>query len=66
MAVDFLRIRGVFREPDAPGSLAPGHLGKPRTSLGAVSCVRYDSPIHPSTPDVEPVEMLVAIEYCVV
>jgi hypothetical protein len=43
-----------------------GLSGKRCTSLGAVSFVRYDSPIHPATPAEEPVEMLVAIEYCVV
>jgi hypothetical protein len=40
--------------------------GKRCTSLGAVSLARYDSPIQLETPLQEPVEMLVAIQYCVV
>jgi len=66
MALEILRNRGVFRGRDAPRSLVPAMSGKRCTSLGAVSLARYDSPIQLETPLQEPVEMLVAIQYCVV
>jgi len=66
MALEILRNRGDFRGRGARRSLCRAMSGKRRTSLGAVSFVHYDSPIHPETPAEEPVEMLVAIEYCVV
>jgi hypothetical protein len=49
-----------------PRRLSRAMCGKRCTSLGAVSFARYDSPIDHETPAEEPVEMLVAIEYCVV